>query len=361
MKVLVVCFLNEQMGTISYHEGWVANFPLHNSFDCSILDLNGSHARNIICHKLLSSRKEYDAVIILHSVYANSYRLNRYWENHIVSVDAPKVYFMANEYKQVQEKLALANRLNSSMLVSQTSNPLVLNKYSEKSNARVISLPHAGLDHAVFYPTCAMDVRPIDMGYIAASEPFYFGHQERFLISDYFLRNACRLGLKVDISYGDNSRRLNRKGYADFLNRCKGQIGTEAGTDFFEIDGSFRQEVIDYVESHPGWTMDDLNRIFFEKKERLPCRMISGRILEAAGTKTVQVLFSGDYNGYFVPDVHYIELKRDFSNIEEVIRKFRDRNESERIADAAYELVHGELTYSRLLDRLYCEISALLQ
>ena len=44
------------------------------------------------------------------------------------------------------------------------------------------------------------------------------------------------------------------------------------------------------------------------------------------GTKTIQILIEGNYNGYFKPDIHYIPLKKDLSNFDEAIEKFNDQN-----------------------------------
>jgi len=359
MRILVVCYVNEAMGKMSYHEGWAANFPLHRLYDCTVLNLACTGFLKRLWNKIHGLNKDFDAVVFLHSVYANSNRIDKLWEAAFQGLDAPKVYFMANEYKHIKEKVELANRLGSKMLVSQTSNQDVLREYEKVFSGRVISFPHAGLDPSVFSPASSKESRLVDLGYIAASEPYYFGHQERKIISDYFIQHANELKLKTDINYNNESRRLNRKGFAAFLNQCKGQIGSEAGTDFFEIDGSKRAEVISYVEQHPDWDMESLDRLFFSRWTRLPCRMISGRILEAAGTKTVQVLFKGYYNGYFKPDIHYISLNKDFSNIDDVMRRFRDKTEVTRIVETAYELARSEMTYEKLLDRMYEEISKL--
>jgi hypothetical protein len=65
----------------------------------------------------------------------------------------------------------------------------------------------------------------------------------------------------------------------------------------------------------------------------------------------VQILFDGYYDGYLEPDEHYIPLRKDFSNAEEAVRKFKDAAYSGRIADNARALARRELTYERLIDR----------
>ena len=71
----------------------------------------------------------------------------------------------------------------------------------------------------------------------------------------------------------------------------------------------------------------------------MPLRILSGRNVEAAGTRTAQVLFEGDYDGLFEADQHYIPLKKDFSNADEAMRKFKDAAFRDRIVEQAYAFV----------------------
>lgn len=74
-------------------------------------------------------------------------------------------------------------------------------------------------------------------------------------------------------------------------------------------------------------------------------KSISSRHFEAAGTKTCQILIDGKYNGILEADKHYIGVKKDLSNIEDVIQKFKDEAYRNLIANQAYEHVIAEHTY----------------
>jgi hypothetical protein len=89
-------------------------------------------------------------------------------------------------------------------------------------------------------------------------------------------------------------------------------------------------------------------------------RSITGRHAEAAATKTVQILFEGDYSGFFEPDVHYLALAKDFSNVDDVLARFRDDDHCREIAENAYRVATEELTYDRLLDRFLEALRPLL-
>ena len=78
---------------------------------------------------------------------------------------------------------------------------------------------------------------------------------------------------------------------------------------------------------------------------------ISPRHLEACATRTAQVLIEGSYNGILRPGEHYIELRRDFSNLDDVLDLIESDSERARLTEAAYRdiVASGEYTYERLV------------
>lgn len=111
----------------------------------------------------------------------------------------------------------------------------------------------------------------------------------------------------------------------------------------------------------PGASLEETHCQFFRDcPDPVPIRIISGHNVEAAGTKTVQILFEGHYNGYFAPDVHYIPLKKDFSNIDDVMGKFRDAEYCRRVVENAYEVAVSELTYPKLIDKFHTALVSAL-
>src|SRR5262249_18069465 len=155
--------------------------------------------------------------------------------------------------------------------------------------------------------------RPIDLGYRAYRSPIYLGHDERREIAERFAEAAATRGLRADISL-DSADRFDEPGWAAFLDRCRGQLGSEAGGDFFELTDETRKRVWAWVETHRGASDKEvLARFFPERPQGVSGRALSGRVVEAAGTRTVQLLLEGDYGGYFRPGEHYIEVAKDFS------------------------------------------------
>jgi hypothetical protein len=64
---------------------------------------------------------------------------------------------------------------------------------------------------------------------------------------------------------------------------------------------------------------------------------ISPRVFEAAAQWTPMILFKGRYSGAIRPGEHYIELEKDFSNVDEVLRQTEDLDALEAMASRAHD------------------------
>ena len=116
--------------------------------------------------------------------------------------------------------------------------------------------------------------RPIDLGYRADDSPAYLGHRERREMAEFFQARAAAYGLTVDISL-DPKDRFDETAWAAFLNRCKGQLGTEAGGDYFELDDRSRHEVNAYTAEHPAALVRGDSRAILRPLSRIRCRCAS--------------------------------------------------------------------------------------
>lgn len=333
--------------------GWPAHFQRHAKFECVPVNVLDRRLVARIRGHVLARFGCFDAVVLLHSVFSNARCISDYLVDAVGAASQPKAYFIGNEYKLIPEKMEFCDRLGVSLLVTMNPSPRAQQLYRERLGCSIVCISSAGLDAEVFCPVTKWADRPIELGYRAAESPLYLGHNERQMIADTFREIAPRYGLKADISL-ESERRLAVPEWAAFLNRCKGQLGTEAGGDYFELTDATRKRVNAYLHEHPEADMHTIHELFFrDYKESVPVRTISGRHVEAAATKTVQVLLEGFYSGYLLPDKHYIPLKKDFSNVDEAVEKFRDGEYCRKLTDAAYEVAVSELTYEKLIDKFY--------
>ena len=358
----LVIYAADKETTFSYQKEWVNQLSNNKLFDCTLLNIWPRDSYHKLKNILTLKFRSFDAILIMHSVFSNTNRLNKHplLFDLLVASTTPKIFFMANEYKSMPQKMEFSKNLNISMLVTQSSSKKVHSLYKNELRCEIIGLPNALVNTALFEPHFKQNERGIDIGYRSTSGPLYFGHQERSTIAEYFIDNSIKYDLKLDVSTND-SNRFSSKQWAEFLNNCKAILGTESGYDYFETTDKTRLAVNKFVAENPNANFDTVHETFFEKYgAKIPMRVLSGRNVEAAATKTLQILFEGEYQGYLKPDIHYIPLKKDFSNFDETIKKFQDIRLVTQITNNAYDLVQSELHPNRIIENLHKHLLPLL-
>jgi hypothetical protein len=358
LRVLVLHAAAEANRTLSYQRGWPHALAADARFRCTTVNVMRPAAE--VLSRLAAARlRRIEGVVLLHSIFSNEQLVGGRALQLVAELRAPKAYFIGNEYKLMPEKLAFAERVGIDLLVSQFTSPASLDLYRRRLRCDVVGIPNTGLDPETFAPRTPWDERSIDLGYRAYESPLYLGHDERRQIADRVREAAA--GLRLDISL-EPDQRFGVEEWAAFLNRCRGQLGTEAGGDYFELDDHTRVAVNAYLAGHPDASLADVRRRFFDDYgPAVPGRALSGRVVEAAGTKTVQLLLEGEYGGYFRPGEHYIEIRKDFSNLDDALEQFRDRALCERLRDAAYDLAMSSLTWDKLTGRFHGAFAPLVR
>jgi hypothetical protein len=357
--LLVLCAFDSR-STFSYHTAWPRQLAGHPSVNATVVNLaSGARWAKLRAASVIAGGT-YDAVVLLHSAFSNAQLLDGVLLDLVRRRSQPKIFFIGNEYKLMAEKMAFAESLPVALLISQSSSPQVHDLYRRRLGCKVAGIPNTGLDSDLFVARTPRRQRPIDLGYRAVDGPAYLGHQERREIAEYFTATAERYGLVVDISM-DVADRFDEPEWAGFLDRCKGQLGAEAGFDYFELDDRTRNAVLAFEAANPGATFEEIHQRFFAGYgPSVPMRIISGRQIEAAGTRTVQILFEGRYDGYFQPDVHFIPLKKDLSNGDDAIRKFRDEALCDELTGRAHAVAVEQLSYQALIAQFLRHLEAVL-
>jgi hypothetical protein len=201
-----------------------------------------------------------------------------------------------------------------------------------------------------------IDKKNIDIGYRAwQAEPWLGRHGFlKTLLAERFQDDIQTEDLNTDISTHPNDTILGDAWY-DFLLRCKYTIGVEGGASILDWDGTLREKTNLYLEQYPNATFEEVELACFPDQDgSLSLFAISPRHLEACATKTCQILLSGSYNGILTAGKHYIELKLDFSNLDNVLRIIKNDTEREKIVENAYsDIVQSKkYTYSHFVEQI---------
>ena len=199
--------------------------------------------------------------------------------------------------------------------------------------------------------------RDIDIGYRAFAAPAWLGKHGRYKaeMGSRVAERAAQIGgIVADISnrpgdtiFGDDWFR--------FLLRCKYTIGVEGGASLLDPDGRILRETTRYAAEHPGASFEEIERAVFPgQDDSVAFFMLSPRHLEAVATRTCQILIEGRYNGILKPHRHYIPLKRDYSNLDEVLEQIKKDDIRAEMVERAYQdiVASGIVSSRRFVDEV---------
>lgn len=192
------------------------------------------------------------------------------------------------------------------------------------------------------------DHRPTDIFYRGMLLPYNFGRlsYEKYFIGEEFKKICTNYNMACNIS-SNISDRLYGDDWFKALANSKAVLAVESGASIFDWDGSLEKAVTNYMETQPNASFEEVwEKILKNFDGKINYGQVSPRHFEAASTKTLQIMFEGAYSNIFIKDIHYLSLKKDFSNLEEVITKFKDKDLRKRITDTAFNDIILNKKYS---------------
>jgi glycosyltransferase involved in cell wall biosynthesis len=315
-------------------------------FDVVVLPLNQYDALSSL------DLDRFDAVVIHYTIVAKNFARDypEYWAR-LVSYGGLKAAFIQDEYRFVNETNAAFREFRLDVLFTCVPQAEIANVYGDAALPGVAKISvltgyvPSGLAQLAVPP---YERRRIDVGYRARKVPDWLGElgQEKWRIADRFARDASRYGLVTDISFREEDR-LYEKKWIRFLSDCKAVLGTESGASVFDFSGDIQTKVDDHLAREPTTPFHLLQELYFKAKEgRVTLNQISPRCFEAAALRTLMVLYEGDYSGILKPWRHFVPLRKDHGNMDEVVAVLRDANQAQPIIEAAYRDVALNPAYS---------------
>jgi hypothetical protein len=200
--------------------------------------------------------------------------------------------------------------------------------------------------------------RTIDIGYRGRLSPefIYWGKEalEKYEIAVCFREKAAGEGLALDIET-EEGKRIYGDDWLKFLGNCRAVLGVEAGVSIFDIDNVVYPRYKRFREEHPEVSLEETyERVLAEYDGKgVYYRTLSPRAFEAAAVRACQILFEGRYSGILKPMEHYIPLKKDFSNFDEVLRLCRDKKVRRELTENCYRdlIASGAYSYRRFIEK----------
>lgn len=311
------------------------------------------------------------ALVVYHTSLLDA-RWSRRWFQRLMdraealdAVAAPKIALPQDEYisTDLLETFLERRRVGHVFSCAPSSQwPLIypaLSRLPEVTFRRVLTgYIGAGMQPAI--DRIGAPERSIDISYRAWAAPAWLGRHGRIKaeLGSVVGPRAVKAGLITDISTRREDTLYGTDWYRMLL-RSRWVLGVEGGASVLDRDGSVRAAAERYLRRNPGATADEVERRCFADREgTIDYRAISPRHLEACATRTGQILVEGEYNGILEAGRHYLALRPDFSNLDEVLEQSLDEDLRKRLVDAAYEdvVASGRYTYARLVETVFSAV-----
>jgi len=193
-------------------------------------------------------------------------------------------------------------------------------------------LPNVTKDLGVTYRG---SIQPLEFGKL--------GYEKRGIGYDMHAALAHRGNITSDISSRWEDR-LSGTAWETFLRRSNVVLGVESGSNIFDFDGSIVAWCRSYEERHRGedpstyqYYLQAHNEFLGTVEGNVNYAQISPRHFEAAAAGAAQLLYEGEYSNLFHPNRHFFPLRRDLSNIDDVVDFIQDDVAQKKMACCSFE------------------------
>jgi hypothetical protein len=296
--------------------------------------------------------RPFDVIVIFWDVYLLGPELSDALREQIARAPAVKVVFLQDEYRDVRG----------------------VNQAMAELGIQLAFTCVAEADHRVFYPSesvptleglytvlpgyvpryleeVRLDVdalRAIDVGYRSRAMPFDLGDlgQEKTVIAERFQALARAEGLASEISVLERDRLYGRQ-WVKFLRDCRCVLGTSSGASVTDFTGEIRRACERHLALNPDAGYAEVKARFFADADwKVVIDTVSPRVFEAAALGCTLVQHEGSYGGILRPDEHYVCVRRDYSNVGDVIDRVRDRGFCREMAKRSHRDLIASGRYS---------------
>lgn len=313
------------------------SFRKYSGFTWSYLDISAFNDE-------FANINSFDAVVIHYSVRLPFGQLSNIGLQKLRMFAGLKVLFIQDEYDNTNKVNQIIGSVSFDLVFSVVPSHSLQKIYSSKEfqHTRFVSnltgyVPDRLIDQV--RKITPPSERALFVAYRGRTLPVRYGQlgQEKVAIGHY-VKNYCRKHqISCDIEWDEGSRIYGEAWYK-FISSAKAMLGSESGSNIFDWNGDLQQVIDQYKKERPNATEQDVYRNIIKDLEVDGLmNQISPRIFEMAAARTVMILFEGAYSGVLVPYIHYLPLKKDFSNISMVFAKLADGQAVDALVTRAYQ------------------------
>lgn len=356
MRILLLCHYDCQSAAmIKDHIQSFSRFSLHDVF---------IHAKLIINRGELEQDLNldwFDVVVVHYSIFVgvDAY-LSRRSKGRLKAAHCLKVVFLQDEYRFVQASVDGLVDIGADVVFTCVPEHSIDKVYNDP---RLMDTDFVNTLTG-YVPENLIGLRPVELkkrkyhvSYRGRKYPDWHGSmgREKYEIGEKFLKKTRGRGLRTNISALER-RRVYGSAWIKLIQQSRAVLGVESGSAVFDFSGtiSARAETKRSLLGKKGVSYQTLREQYFAEVENaIDFAQISPRIFEAISLRTLCVLYEGEYSGILKPHEHYLPLKKDFSNIDEVVSRLKDNAYiSDIIANAYAEIAHNPyLRYKGFIEK----------
>ena len=341
-------------------EKYLLALKMYTSFDVSYVHVTHDAKLNFDLNSFDVVFQNYCAQFVMDGLISESYRVA------LKTFRGLRVIAVQDEYDRINVLHEALQEFNFHLLLTCVQPEFWPRIYPPHK------LPHLRLVHVLtgYVPDDLMEKyrtvtplaeRPIMIGYRGGYLGARYGRltMEKREIGER-MRKICEArGLSCDIKT-EAKNRIDGSAWFEFIGNCRAGLGSESGSNVFDFDGSIQKTWDELSRMRQHEISHEEFKPYIEHVEsEFNMGQISPRIFEYAVMRTPMILFRGRYSDALQPDVHYIPLEKDFSNVNQVLDKLNDLASLEAMADRAYsDLVRsGRFGYRAFAWKLEAEIT----
>lgn len=352
MKILLIYhrILSKNAATIDEH---VEAFKKYSNCDVICINTEMGYPKKL-------SSINFDIIVLHYSLFGrgHTYEINNKFFDYLKNSKSYKVAFFQDEYHYCQKRFSFLNDCKINSVFTLLDKQYWDETYYQFTNVDTVYLTLTGYVDSNLLTAAERFHKPYlkrnkDISYRARELPYYMGKeaQEKVDIAKEFKKRLEGKNYKLDIEYTEQSR-LYGDDWHKLMADSRAVIGVEAGVSIFDIDGEAMKAYTALLQANKHATKDAIFKVLAPWEAKIYYRTISPRVFEAAAFRVLQVLFEGDYQGILKPMVHYLPLKKDFSNFEEVLSMMQDRKLSDELINNAYSdlVLSGKYSYKSFVE-----------
>ncbi len=289
----------------------------------------------------------FDAIVIHFSVRMPFDAMSPSFVKLVSSFSGPKVLLIQDEYDMPRKACASIRKLGVDTIFTTVPGPFIAQFYPPEELPSVkfrSCLTGYVPDELPFELVTPLSERPVWLAYRGRKLPVWYGQLgfEKSSIARRMKAECAARNVPHDIEW-EEDKRINGPAWFSFMTGARAMLGTESGANVMDAWGKIRRSVEATARAHPDLSDDELySRIVAPHENNVSMGQMSPKLFEAIALKTGLVLFEGSYSNVIRPDEHYIPLRKDYRNLDDVLKQLADVAGLQKMADRAYrDVIQG--------------------